>query len=80
MMAAFYICSDCDSEFLGADAIPAQEGGPKPICWRCQTLYDYCIFCDAIFDPKQSGDPTGDLCPDCWDSDAIENVGSVAGL
>ena len=80
-MAAFYTCSDCDKEFLGPDAIPVQEGDHvKPVCWKCQEMYDFCIVCDAMFQPDpNNSDPMGDLCTDCWRSDGIENVGSVAG-
>lgn len=67
-MAAFYTCSDCDKEFLGADDIPVSEEDPVgPICYRCQEMYSVCITCDAWFLPdSREGDPTGDLCPSCW--------------
>ena len=67
-MAAFYTCSDCTKEFLGSDDIPIEAGDSvKPMCYRCQELYNYCIVCDSsfIFD-SHSGDPTGDLCLSCW--------------
>ena len=68
-MAAFYICSDCDKEFLGADEIPVvtEADHVGPICFRCQQLYNVCIACDAYFLPDwRDGDPTGDLCNACW--------------
>lgn len=69
-MAAFYICSDCNKEFLGADNIPVWEGDHvEPICYRCQQVYNVCIACDALFLPDwHKGDPTGDLCTSCWRS------------
>ena len=67
-MAAFYICSDCDTEFLGADAIPASQADHVgPICYRCEPKYNACIECEAWFLPDwHEGDPTGDLCAACW--------------
>ena len=41
---------------------------------------DFCTVCDAMLQPDPNkGDPMGDFCTDCWRSDGIENVGSVAG-
>ena len=66
-MAAFYTCSDCGKEFLGADDIPVWEADNlEPICDRCQEMYSVCVACEACFLPdSREGEPTGDLCPAC---------------
>ena len=73
-MAAFYTCSDCGNEFIGPDWVP-DDVDALPVCWKCQALYNYCIACDSsfIFDSHR-GDPTGDLCFSCWDTDFDEGA------
>lgn len=66
-MSAFWICHDCGKEYLGPDDIETADG-MLPICYRCQELYNYCIACDMPFLINASGDPSGDLCDDCYES------------
>ena len=61
-MPAFYICSDCDKEFLGADELPVvtEADHVGPICERCQEQYSHCIACEAWFQPDMhEREPTG---------------------
>ena len=72
-MSAFYICSDCDEEFLDADELPVvtEADHVGPICYRCQEQYNCCVGCEAWFQPDMhEGDPTGDLCKACWIANA----------
>ena len=66
-MSAFYICGECGNEFLGRDDIPVDDDNCIPVCRRCQIQYEYCIVCDISFRFHESGDPSGDLCNDCWE-------------
>lgn len=66
-MSAFWKCDDCGKEYLGPDNIPVANG-VRPMCFRCQELYNYCIVCDMDFTVNETGDPTGDLCNDCWEA------------
>ena len=66
-MSAFWNCGDCGNEFLGPDDIPIVDG-IIPICFKCQEYFNYCIVCDMPFKLNEKGDPSGDLCNDCWES------------
>ena len=64
-MSAFWNCGGCGKEYLGPDDI---ADGAMPMCFRCQEYFNYCIVCDMPFRINASGDPSGDLCNEHWES------------